>query len=220
MYIQDSSGYILDLIAKGEHQEQDFKFEITDARKIAKTLSAFANTAGGRLLVGVKDNGKIAGVRSAEEEGHQIVSAAQLYCKPEPNFGIKMHKAEGKTVLEVVVNEVVQKPCYAMDADNAPKAYLRIHDENVLASPVHLRVWKMKRVQRGALIKYSAQEQVLLSHLSKNKTISISRYCEIASIPRQRAINTLAKFVHFDIAVPIYSEKGFVYQLIEEQSLA
>ena len=36
--------YIHALIAEGEHQQQDFKFEISDARKIAKTLSAFANT--------------------------------------------------------------------------------------------------------------------------------------------------------------------------------
>ena len=60
--------YIHTLIAEGEHQQQDFKFEISDARKIAKTLSAFANTDGGRLLIGVKDNGKIAGVRSEEEK--------------------------------------------------------------------------------------------------------------------------------------------------------
>ena len=60
--------YIHLLIAEGEHQRQDFKFEISDARKIAKTLSAFANTDGGRLLIGVKDNGKIAGVRSDEEQ--------------------------------------------------------------------------------------------------------------------------------------------------------
>ena len=58
--------YIHALIAEGEHQQQDFKFEISDARKIAKTLSAFANTNGGKLLIGVKDNGKIAGVRSDE----------------------------------------------------------------------------------------------------------------------------------------------------------
>ena len=32
--------YIHALIAEGEHQQQDFKFEISDARKIAKTLSA------------------------------------------------------------------------------------------------------------------------------------------------------------------------------------
>ncbi|MEO4877702.1 ATP-binding protein, partial [Bacteroides thetaiotaomicron] len=31
--------YIHTLIAEGEHQQQDFKFEISDARKIAKTLS-------------------------------------------------------------------------------------------------------------------------------------------------------------------------------------
>lgn len=35
------------LIAQGEHQQQDFKYEISDARKIARTLSAFANTDGG-----------------------------------------------------------------------------------------------------------------------------------------------------------------------------
>ena len=74
--------YIHTLIAEGEHQQQDFKFEISDARKIARTLSAFSNTDGGRLLIGVKDNGKIAGVRS-EEEKYMIEAAAQLYCLPE-----------------------------------------------------------------------------------------------------------------------------------------
>ena len=73
------------MIAEGEHQQQDFKFEISDARKIAKTLSAFANTDGGRLLIGVKDNGKIAGVRS-EEEKYMIEAAAQLYCIPEVEY--------------------------------------------------------------------------------------------------------------------------------------
>ena len=58
--------YIHRLIAEGEHIHQDFKFAISDARKIARSLSAFANTEGGRLLVGVKDNGAIAGGRSEE----------------------------------------------------------------------------------------------------------------------------------------------------------
>ena len=56
--------YLQQLIEEGEHQQQDFKFEISDARKIARSLSAFANTDGGRLLIGVKDNGRIDGVRS------------------------------------------------------------------------------------------------------------------------------------------------------------
>ncbi len=47
-----------ELIAQGEHVQQDFKFRIDDQRKIARTLCAFANTKGGRLLIGVKDNRK------------------------------------------------------------------------------------------------------------------------------------------------------------------
>ncbi len=43
-------GYILDLIAQGEHVTQDFKFAISDARKIARSISAFANNACGPLL--------------------------------------------------------------------------------------------------------------------------------------------------------------------------
>ena len=87
--------YIHALIAEGEHQQQDFKFEISDARKIAKTLSAFANTDGGKLLIGVKDNGKIAGVRSDEEQ-YMIEAAAELYCSPEVNYIMQTYLVEGR----------------------------------------------------------------------------------------------------------------------------
>ena len=85
--------YIHALIAEGEHQQQDFKFEISDARKIAKTLSAFANTDGGKLLIGVKDNGKIAGVRSDEEQ-YMIEAAAGLYCSPEVSYTCLLYTSD------------------------------------------------------------------------------------------------------------------------------
>ena len=58
---------LMDLIEEGEHQQQDFKYRIDSSQKISKTLAAFANTDGGRLLIGVKDNGRIAGVDPQEE---------------------------------------------------------------------------------------------------------------------------------------------------------
>ena len=61
------NSYIKNLIQSGEHQQLDFKFEISDSRKIAKTLVAFSNSDGGTLLIGVKDNGNISGVHSDEE---------------------------------------------------------------------------------------------------------------------------------------------------------
>ena len=80
MKISTNRHFIDLLISEGEHQQQDFKFEISNAKKIAKSLSAFANTDGGRLLIGVKDNGKIAGIQS-EEELYMIEAAADLYKK-------------------------------------------------------------------------------------------------------------------------------------------
>ena len=71
--------YIHKLVAEGEHEHQDFKFEISDARKIARSISAFANTGGGRLLVGVKDNGKIAGIRhNAFTVGQRVLLAVAV----------------------------------------------------------------------------------------------------------------------------------------------
>ena len=82
MKTRTETEYIQQLISEGEHIQQDFKFAISDARKIAQSISAFANTQGGRLLIGVKDNEKIAGVRS-EEEIYMIEAAARMYCRPQ-----------------------------------------------------------------------------------------------------------------------------------------
>ena len=146
--------YIQRLISEGEHVHQDFKFEISDARKIAKSISAFANTEGGRLLVGVKDNGKIAGVRS-EEEIYMIEAAAQRYCQPPVDLHTYIYKVEGKDVLEVVIDESPRKPVYALDAEERRWAYVRIKDENILASPIHLNIWQHNRHEEKVIIAYT-----------------------------------------------------------------
>jgi predicted HTH transcriptional regulator len=48
-------------------------------------MVAFANTDGGRLLLGIRDNGSVAGIQS-EEEYYMAEAAAKLYSKPPINF--------------------------------------------------------------------------------------------------------------------------------------
>src|SRR5664280_1693554 len=91
----EPNSYIRNLIQSGENQQLDFKFEISDSRKIARTLVAFSNTDGGTLLIGVKDNGKIAGVRT-DEEFYMVQAAADMYCKPEITFVSKRWVVEDK----------------------------------------------------------------------------------------------------------------------------
>ena len=207
--------YIHALIAEGEHQQQDFKFEISDARKIAKTLSAFANTDGGRLLIGVKDNGKIAGVRS-EEEKYMIEAAAQLYCIPEIEYTLRTYTVKGRQILIATIEESSRKPVYAKDENGKPLAYLRIKDENILATPVHLRVWQQSDSSRGELIRYTEREQLLLEQLENGSLLSLNRYCRQTGLSRRAAEHLLAKFIRYDIAEPVFENHRFYFRIKKE----
>ncbi|MCE2615731.1 MAG: AlbA family DNA-binding domain-containing protein [Phocaeicola sp.] len=203
--------YIQELIAEGEHEHQDFKFEISDARKIAKSFSAFANTKGGRLLVGVKDNGKIAGVRS-EEEIYMIQAAASMYCQPKISIKTKPFNVEGKTVLEVDIEESPIKPVYALDEQNKPWAYVRIKDENIQATIVHMKVWQQIKAPNGTLLTFTEKEELLLRELKERRRISLSQCCKLCKLNRQKATDLLADFIRFGIISPIFVNHHFMYE--------
>lgn len=208
----DSNEYIYGLIGEGEHTQQDFKFEISDARKIAKSLSAFSNTIGGRLLIGVKDNGRIAGIRS-DEEIYMIEAAAQVYCEPQVEFGLKDYRIEGRTVLEVTIPEAENKPVLAKDENGKGWAYLRIADENILATPIHLRVWREAKSPKGCLVTYTDREQQLLSCMQEQGEVSFSRLCRLSGLPRPVTESLLAKFIRFEIAETVFRNHRFYFRL-------
>jgi predicted HTH transcriptional regulator len=188
------SKYIQNLILQGEHLQQDFKFQVNDARKIARSLVAFANTKGGKLLIGVKDNGIIAGIRT-EEEFHMIESAAGLYCKPEIDFAFRAWNIDGKKILEVDVSKANARPYYALTEDDRWMAYVRVKDQNILAAPIQLKYWKRLQAPFGTLIKYSKNEEIILKFLNDNPTITINKFCEIALIPKYFAENIIVNLM-------------------------
>lgn len=208
----DATEYLQQRIAEGEHIHQDFKFAISDARKIARSLSAFANTEGGRLLVGVKDNGKIAGVRS-DEEIYMIEAAAQLYCRPPATIETYIYKVEGKDVLEVVVPESPQKPVCAIDETGKAWAYVRMADENILATAIHLNIWRHNRGETDVVMTYTEQEQQLLDLLARRGQLSLSQCCKYAGRDRRTMCRLLADFIRFGLVEQVFVEHQFYYQL-------
>jgi len=180
------SRYIANLISQGEGLTLDFKHSITDSRKIARSLVAFANTVGGTLLIGVKDNGSITGINT-DEEYYMVEAASQLYCKPEVPFEVVKWEVNGKTVLEVKVKPSKRKPHKAPDKSGNFKAYIRVNDENVVASPVQLKVWKAQRNRRPLNILFGDAENFLISYLKNNKSITIEQLSRLAFIPGKEA---------------------------------
>ena len=204
--------YIKKCILEGEHQQQDFKYEVSDAKKIARSLAAFANTDGGRLLVGVKDNGNIAGVHS-EEEYYMVDMAAQLYTRPPVKISLQKHIIEGKTIIEVIIPPSVDKPHSAPDKNNQYKVYIRVNDQNLLANKVLLDVWKLQKENKGIFLNFSENEKFLLAYLKENENITISAFCKKKYISRKSAQRILARLIVLELISIHFTEKGTYYCL-------
>lgn len=202
--------YIQKLIQQGEHQQLDFKFEISDARKIARSMVAFANTEGGALLVGVKDNGNIAGVRS-EEEIYIVDSAATLYCKPEIIFTVKTLSEQGKHVLEVKIPKSNTPPHFAKDESGKWLPYIRVKDQNLLANSVWLKVLKRRQNPEGTIVRYREEEKILFDYLSIYERITIEKFCRIALIPVIKAEPILVNLIALHLITMEISEKETVF---------
>lgn len=172
----------------------DFKFEISDSRRIARSLCAFANTKGGRLLVGVKDNGAIAGVRSDEEQ-YMIQAAAEMYCQPPVEYETHEWEINGKTVLEVVIPQDNKTKHKAPDNQGDYKVYIRVADENILADPILLKIWKRQRNEIPLKMSFTEKEQMLLNYLTRNERISLDEYVGMSGLKRKAAEKIMLDFV-------------------------
>lgn len=202
--------YIQDLIAQGEHVSQDFKFLISDARKIARSISAFANNMGGRLLIGVKDNGIAAGVRN-DEDIYVVEQAATQFCRPAQQVEFTaFNVGAGVTVIRASVPRSASRPVMALDTDRRWKAYFRVHDENILAHPLMVRAWRKASSDTGSgLFSLSSVESSFLDLLDGSDTPPDPRTVAIAlHIPSATADSLIVRLAALGIIEFCYAGNG------------
>lgn len=130
-YIEENDA-LEKLIAKGEGEQLDFKQSISNAKKIAKTLVAFANTTGGKLLIGVNDSGLIVGCE-IEEEMYMIDLAITQYCQPK--IAVEFSVYEFDEMLNVLVvdvkNNSIKQAYFSLDDNDEWQYYIRQRDKTI-----------------------------------------------------------------------------------------
>lgn len=208
--------YIIRLINEGEHQRLDFKVEVSDSRKIARTMVAFSNTDGGRLLIGVKDDGGIAGVKS-EEEIYMLEIAARKFCKPRVYFEARKWEMGKKSIVEVIILPGENRPYYTQETDGKWLAYIRVKDQNLLANRILLKVWERKMQAAGTVVKFNRAEELLLQYLEENDKITLEELCRQANIPQYIAEKVLVNLVSMDLLTMIITEKEISFFLNRRQ---
>lgn len=195
------------LILEGENVRVDFKKTISSSEKIAKTLVAFANHKGGKLLIGVADDGTIKGVKSEDEERYMIIKAANQFCKPaiEPQF--EEIYIDDKIVLVVDIPKSDTKPHYALDENKKWWVYFRVKDKSILASKIILDVLKDQSSEIGQLISYSDQERELFVYLEKHQRITLREFSKLTRSSFKKAQKIIVSLILAGLILPHTSEK-------------
>ena len=218
----DDRRYLQSLINEGEHQQQDFKYRVSDAQKLAKSVSAFANTDGGRLLIGVRDDGHMSGVRD-EEEIYMMHQAAYRYCRPEASIKFDtFHVSPSdthdgsrglRTIVVATVSPSEKRPICAVSDDGKQRAYIRIADENIVASPVHLAIWRESQNLQGTMMTYTDAVRKLIDALHDQR-LTLNQLVRRSTLPRQKVITLLARLIRFHVAQWEYADQQFLFSLI------
>ena len=89
------------ILSKGESEAVEFKESFSD--KVIETLGAFANTHGGTVLVGVRDNGHVLGVQIGAQTQEDIINQIRMRTEPHLQPSISKVEAKGKIILVVQV---------------------------------------------------------------------------------------------------------------------
>lgn len=203
------------LILEGENVSLDFKKTISKAEKIAKTLVAFANNQGGRLLIGVADDGSIKGVKAEEEEKYMVTKAAHQFCKPaiEPRF--EEYLVDDKLVLVAEIPKSDVKPHYALDEQGKWWVYFRVQDKTVLASKILIDVLKKDNLEEGTFISYSDQEKILLEYLDANGRITLKEFSKLTRSAYRKAQKIIVNLILSGIILPHITEKEEYYVMAD-----
>lgn len=204
--------YIKQLIKRGEGLHLDFKFEVSDAAKIARSLVAFANTDGGKLLIGVNDNGSIAGIRS-EEECFMIKDAALNHCRPEVKFTSKEWQVGSQKVLEVSIPKSEEFPHKAPDQKGRFKAFFRFEDQNLLASGVMMKVWNKQQSENNVSFVYSEEAKLLLNFLQENESVSLKEVMTATNTSKFEAEHLLSDLIILDVIKMTTTEEKQFFSL-------
>lgn len=184
---------IYDLIKQGEDQQLDFKQHISSPHKIARTIVAFANSEGGRIIIGVDDSGDVVGV-DVEQEKYMMAQAGKKYCDP-PVFIRFVTLEEKRLTILIAEIEASEKEHRALDETGEWLHYVRVRDQSVLVPDNDAQRHADKHNLKPIPI-LMEENQGLLHYLRENEFITIKEYMKMMNISysiAKRSLNDLVE---------------------------
>ncbi len=125
---------IKELIDKEESQDLEFKESLKLKDEIGETISAFLNSDGGTILVGVFDDGEVPGVDIGKNTVEELANYIKRNTDPQIFPSVKIRDIGGKKVVMIEVRESAEKPVFFKN-----HAYERVGKTNQRISSSEMR---------------------------------------------------------------------------------
>ena len=139
---------LLVAIRQGESKTLEYKAELPKGDQLAKTLIAFANGSGGKLVIGVDDKQQLIGLKGADifDLRDAIASKAHTQCSPSLLPEIYVENVTGHELLVVEVARGSLLPYYLKSKGRDQGTYIRLGATNRQASPEHIQELERQRL--------------------------------------------------------------------------
>tara|TARA_Y100001933_G_C18987073_1_gene558931 strand:- start:791 stop:1438 length:648 start_codon:yes stop_codon:yes gene_type:complete len=202
------------LARQGEGQSLEFKKKANHPDKIVRELVAFANSAGGVLLLGVDDDGTLSGTRDIEGEAFVIEKAIKELIRPQLPYEVSLVAlTEKKGVAVFKIPESRKKPHFVREHPGTRKgvAYVRVKDESIKASREMREIMQRRLRNKDIQFTYGEQEKVLLNYLAEHEHVSLIDFVRLVRVPKFVASRTLVRLVLANVIDIVPTPKGDIY---------
>ncbi len=198
------------LVAGGEGQHLEFKRKAAFPDKVVRELIAFANSGGGTLLVGVDDNGKLAGLKYPEEEW-LVIEKELKHCRPLLPIVHQIIRIDAKRfILQINVEASPQRPHYYVNG-STKVSFVREGDQSLRASREMVEVIRRLKSSRGIRFPYGPAEQEAIRFLDTNPGITVAEFASRTGLNRFAASRKLIRLAVASVLRITPTEKGDIF---------
>ncbi len=142
---------IYNLIKQGESKTVEFKMKFPQNNQIAQTVCAFANRAGGYILLGVNDSGEIIGLDDNEinEYSEKIPNIISDSIFPMILPEIYSYRINNKSVLVVQIYPGSSTPYHIREKGKLKGTYIRVGRTNKNADEEIIKELERQRINKS-----------------------------------------------------------------------
>ena len=197
-------------IGESTSYDKKEKLEINKPKSWLKSVSAFANGRGGKLIFGVKEDNTILGLDDYQKDSENISEIIKTRMDSIPEFDMEIQEIEEKVILILSIYPGKNTPYFVIDSGSRT-AYKRVGNQSVPATRIDLFNMSLKgqRVTYDSLESDKKIQDVTFKELAieyKNKT---SKKIEEKDLLSFGLINEEG---HLTIAGSLFADGYQVYQ--------